>query len=444
MKKYLFFPALILISFYGCNGNGNKTNDKQSSPQMVVKKENISLLTGDKDEFNPKSRIESIRKVHLTNFGIRNTPSPVKTPDETKALEQLEGASFSKLNLKYYNSMQLTFPSYPFDYENDINALKNLYKIHKLNTVVKKEMSELEMLSALMIYTNKFMEGGKTPENENDIGPSAEVITKSRLEKGIGGTSRHYAALFCQLALSCGFNARLVSMHTVDEKGDILANDVCEVYLNSFDKWAVFDVYSKATYYTRDNIPQSALELREIMLDQNFKALNVNTGLGDLTDVVSLREKTLNRYKYIYIWRMNDILSKSPKGGSIPWEKLYESHLVWEDEKAPISNGKFDKVDKFSGLKQKGVRFVTHNRDDFNWSLNHVCINITRKSDNSIYVYLDTITPNFDSYEINDSGIKIIKDDLYKTIIPIGKKMFTSKNLFGVYGIISDFYITPE
>ena len=426
--------------FYSC-GSDDNSRQKVSDEQRIIGKEEsqrIVLMTGDRDEFHSESSFESIRKKKLTDMGMLNIPPPVITPDIQAVEKAIDNPEFFNINVRIFNSKELKIPSYPFDYENDISALNRLYKSHNLDNIVNNRMKKLQKLQALMIYTYNFFAGGTEPNPETDIGPSAEVITKLRREKNVGGTSKHYTALLCQLALSCGFNARIISMHSFDENEKVLTHDVCEIYLNDFDKWAVFDAYNRATCYFRDNIPQSALELREVMLNQNYRVLDVFSGIGDFTNIISVREKMLPRYKYLYMWRMNDILSKSPKGGSIPWQALYQTHLVWEDEMAPVAEGGFDKFDKFNSNENidyplNGVRFVTHDRGDFNWPLNHVSINVERTGQEDIILYFDTITPNFDSFEIVDFGIKRQREYTYK----LGKSItfrIRSVNKFGMLG----------
>ena len=412
MRRFYLVSIIFILGFYGCDGKDDTGEEVSVKLQYEEKKEvkKPVLTEGEHDEFHPKSSIESVRKNKLTDFGMRTTPLPVFTPDTKSVDKAVENPEFFKMSVSIFINKNPVKPSYPFDFENDIAALKRLYNSHNLDSVLAKDMTELQKIKALMLYTYNFLVGGIEPTTETDIGPSAEIITKLRREKNIGGTSKHYAAMFCQLALSCGFNARIISMHNIDADGEIATHDVCEIFLNYKDKWAVFDVYSRATYYVKDNEPQSALELREVMFNKNYRVLNAYSGAGDFSDIISVREKVLPLYRYIYMWRMNDILSKSPKGGSIPWQALYTAHLVWEDERAPVSEGEFDKLDRFNSMENsdyslKGVRYVAHDKNDFYWPLNHVSINVERSTQEDIIIHVDTITPNFENFEIFGSDI---------------------------------------
>lgn len=440
MKRAWFVLLTGIVVVSGCDSGGdNRTAVQKSTPNVSVpEKKTPSLMTGERDTFHPKSVMESSRKLALTDFGKRPDPLPVVTPDVPAVEKAVEHPEFVTMNVVFFINKEPAVPGYPFDYENDIGALKRLYQSHDLDTVLRGAVSELERLEALTLYTYSFLSGGTEPGPEDDIGPSAEVITKLKLEKNVGGTSKHYAAVLCQLALSCGFNARMVGMHTVDNTGSIMTHDVCEVFMNSFDKWVVFDAFNRATYYERNSVPQSALELRDIMLDRNYRVLTPHSGSGDYMDVVSVREKVLPLYRYLYIWRMNDILGRSPRGGTIPWEALYLAHLVWEDEQAPVAEGGFDRLERFNSHRHSdypldGVRFVTHDRNDFYWPLNHVSINVERTGQKDIILYFDTITPNFKTFEIMDNVVSLSHSYRHDMNNPTNF-VIRAVNVFGVKG----------
>ena len=443
MRRLYAFSVVILLGLYGCDVKDDTGDEVSVKPQYLEKTEVAKpvLTEGELDEFHPKSSIESVRKNKLTDLGMRTTPLPVFTPDTQSVNEAVENPEYIGMRITSFINKKLVKPSFPFDYENDINALKRLYKSHNLDSVLAGNKTDIQQIKALMLYTYNFLDGGIEPTPETDIGPSAEIITKLKREKNIGGTSKHYAALFCQLTLSCGFNARIISMHNIDDNGELAIHDVCEVFLNYKDKWAVFDAYSRATYYVKDKDPQSALELREVMLNKNYRVLDAYSGAGDFSDIISVREKLIPLYRNLYMWRMNDILSKSPKGGSIPWQALYTAHLVWEDERAPVSEGGFDKLDRFNSMENpdyplKGVRYITHDKSDFYWSLNHVCINVERLSQEEIIIHVDTITPNFEEFEI--TGSNIIHDRKYRYNMENPTNFaIRSINKFGVKGPIS-------
>lgn len=407
VRRFGTILVVCLGLLYGCGPRDTDRPEKEATvltkPSSEIAASTAGLMTGEQDRFNPRSPMESIRKTSLTPFGRLRVIPPIRTPDSEAAQQAFNQNEFSDLKVAIQAVEPITTPSYPFDFENNMPVLKALYDHHHLDDITRNA-SELTILVGLMKYTYHFLEGGTVPDGDLwwQDGPSAETITRFREERGIGGTSEQYSALFCQLALSSGFTARIVGMHTIGDDGEVLSHSVCEVYLRNFARWAVFDPYSRATYYTRDGVPLNALELRNIMFDNLYRVIHPVIGIGDLTVVRDVREDLLPRYRYIYYWRMNDILSRSHSGG-LTWQALWEYHLVWEDEMAPVSQGAFDRVEQFSNTADtahplEGVRFVTHDRGDFYWDIYQMQVHINRTSENDITYYLDTLTPNFSHF----------------------------------------------
>jgi hypothetical protein len=429
--------SLILAS--GCSGQDKKvfTGPHRTGSIGKIGKRLVEpvYFQSEHDAFHPKSIFESNRKKSLTDFGLRTIDPPILTPTFGSVQQVVYDSIGTSVVVSSFKTGALVKPAFPFDYENDIDRLKRLYNSHKLDTIITGDMSELQKLTTLLKYTYEFLSDGAVPDPENDPGPSAELITRRMRESKISGTSRHYAALFCQLALSCGFNARMVGMHAVSDTGEILTHDVVEVYMNRYSKWVVFDAASRATYYTRSGIPQSALELRNIMLDQNYRALQVFSMFGNFTDVTTVKEKLLQRYRYIYIWRMNDILSMSPQNGSISWEDLYRTHLVWEDDRALVRDGNFENVPAFKN--SGGVKYVAHDKNDFYWPLNYVILHIVPKKEYEIDSYFTTMTPNFKTYRIEDDTIFETTKNYHKLELILNTYEVTSINAFGLPGLDS-------
>lgn len=406
----MVFALAVTAMFAGCGNSGpvDKETFKYEKPVVEVS-DTSKFTTSEKDAFNPANGIESARKKRPTKFGRLATLPRVQTPDEETINANIN--SVGKTILKVGNLIEGTIdlPSFPFDYENDSALLTELYKLHNLESVIKKSMTSLEVAQALNIYTYNFFEGGTEPSKETwmkDTVPSAFAMTAAKRDKNIGGRSENYAAFLCQLSLTCGFVSRITGMHTVNENGEIVQHAVCEIFLSSHDKWAVFDPYAKATYYLRDGLPLSAMEIRNLMLANLLRDISPIIGVGDFSDIVSVREKHLPVYKNIYIWRMNDILGKSGRSGSISWQELFQSHLVWEDPSSLVVSGKYDQLDTFTNNDNaayplNGVKYVAHDLNDMYWKVNQTVIHVERLADEKLRMYVDSFTPNFDHFEFS-------------------------------------------
>jgi hypothetical protein len=434
VKKITLLPILfIVVVLWGCTSKENEKQKPASQGKDISLPiaPNASFMTSQTDAFHKNSKIESTRKKSLTDFGIITIPLPTPTPNADVAREVINPGDKKLNNVGLFTNFTWVDPAFPFDYENDLTALKSLFKLHNLDQVIPVKGEDMDKLTSLMKYTYSFLDGGKISADGTVTGPSAFLITKNRKEKNIGGNSDIYAALLCQLSLACGYNSRIISMHTFDSEGKPLTHDVCDIYVNTLGKWVAFDAYNNATYYLRNSIPQSALELHKVIEENRIREIYPVSLLHESTDVAALRDKVLPKFKYIYMWRMNNILSSSPRGGSIPWQTLYQAHLVWEDALSPASEGGFDKIDKFS---QGGVRFVTHNRSDFDWMIDHMNITLERQKDESLKFYLTTITPNFDYFDIH-------LDPKYE--MDVNFKPMKSKNIFHPSLINKYYQITP-
>ncbi|MDP2984286.1 MAG: hypothetical protein Q8O92_13275 [Candidatus Latescibacter sp.] len=448
----LLFILFLAVAVWGCTA---KENDREPSvshaalgksvstitPHVLrtsgdpgpIRKE-PSFMTGESDPFNKGSRIESSRKGKLTDFGIIKVPLPTPTPNIDVVADVINLKDLPKISVALFENYSWEFPSYPFDYENDIASLKSLYKLHSLDRVLTANLSEMDKMNSLTRYAFSFLEGGTLKANNAAAGPSAFLITENRRSKGIGGTSEVYAAFLCQLSLACGYNSRIVSMHTFDANGSLLTHDVCETYMKYLQKWVVFDAYNRAACYLRDNIPQSALDLHTVAAENRIREIYPVSPLSESTDIASLRDTVLPRFKYIYMWRMNDILSKSPRGGSIPWKTLYQTHLVWEDDLSPISEGGFDKIYKFS---PGGVKYVTHKHTDFNWTLDNVNMTVERKKEGQMVLYFTSLTPNFDYFEVSADKKTIKAGNVFEPRSPNNLFIITPVSKMGIRGISS-------
>ena len=408
------------------------------------------------DPFHPDSRVESARKRKLNNTGRLKLTPPVIATNTAEAVDAINHEGFPTYGIVFIDYSTFEFPSFPFDYEQDLAALSRLKQSHDIDRIIDENMTDLERVHAVTVYVNEFMSGGMLPDPDTWIAessPSAHEITRLRREEGISGFAPHYAALLCQLSISIGSNARIVGMHTIDDSGELRRHVVCEVFINTVDKWVVFDAYNNATYYLYNEIPVSALEIRNIMLDGRYSALSPVIGAGDVTDIVTVREKLLPSYNYLYIWRMNNLLS-ADNGAPVSWQRLFSTHLVWEDVSGLVRDGNFDRVPEFTDMHDTdfpltGVRFVAHERGDFDWKLNHVRVHPWRINENHVRFFLDTCAPNFEKFVvaiIQDANELSITDEGYIDIYNSSELQvfFHARNKMDVPGEASMIFIVEK
>ncbi|MFC1607414.1 hypothetical protein ACFL47_05530 [Candidatus Latescibacterota bacterium] len=133
------------------------------------------------------------------------------------------------------------------------------------------------------------------------------------------------------------------------------------------------------------------------------------------------------------------MLSKKSNGSPIPWQALYQSHLVWEDGYAPVAEGGYDKIETFTSQVSReypldGCNFVTHVKSDFYWDINHAQLHFERIGARKLRIHFVTMTPNFDSFyfrignEVRKATNSIVIDDV------VGDFSLQSINKFGIKG----------
>jgi hypothetical protein len=428
--------------------------------QFNVRRDSLADTTAffqsESDPFHQDSRVESVRKRKLNNTGRLKLTPPVIATNTAEAVDAINHEGFPTYGIVFVDYSTFDFPSFPFDYEQDLAALARLKRSHNLDRIIDENMTDLERVHAVNMYVNQFMSGGTLPDPDTWItesSPSAHEITRLRREEGIGGFAPHYAALFCQLSISIGSNARIVGMHTIDADGEIRRHVVCEVFINSVDKWVVFDAYNNATYYLNNEIPVSALEIRNIMLDGRYSSLIPVIGAGDVTDIVAVREKLVPCYNYLYIWRMNNLLS-ADNGAPVSWQRLFSTHLVWEDVSGLVRDGKFDRIPEFTDMNDTdfpltGVRFVTHERGDIDWKLNHVRVHPWRINKDHVRFYLDTCSPNFEKFilaNVQESVETTVTDEGFADIENTSELQvfFHARNTSDLAGEVSMIFVVEK
>ena len=456
VKRNYFIIALgLILTVSGCKEKVKVDKESTEYQKNTITPAGVPLTESGTDRFNPQSEYESIRKKRLTYMGRIPLKPPVHTPDIASVNASVERPGMLNAVLNELNYSPLEKPAFPFDYENNVQKLRKIYKDFDLESIVNPDTTTIGTLVRLMVFTNEFLAGGTDPGDDwmTTTWPSVERIAALKREKNIGGRSAHYAAMFTQLCLACGYNSRIVGMHTIEGGNPTEPYFVSEVFLSNADSWVVFDSYARATYYINDHKLLSSLDLREIWIQGFYQDVEPRTVIGDFTDIAGVREKLFPQYKYLYTFRMNDILDKDTPSKPLPWQALFAVHLVWEDEYSPVSLGKFDTIRIFDGdanpeYRFDGVTYIAHDEKNFNWRINHIYMDITRPKDDMLRIYFDTNTPNFDHFYITALSVEEGIDSQYttkKNIFEINQVYMdlwvSSVNVFGKMGVPAHFLL---
>lgn len=433
MNKILFTGIAVCLSVSGCGSNDVVTVE-QSLNRVEFARRSKAVWTpmeSDQDNFNARSNTESARKKSLAQFGTLTTQAPSRQSSFEELNEAINTSDFHAVQLVAYETASIERAKFPFDYENNIVALKNLYKSHNLDKIFESDASSLDNLKSLMVYVNERFASAPLIENGDYIessGPAPAVLEKFAESNGISPDGRFQAVLFCQLAQSSGLNARIVSLHTFDDNGKLVRHHVSEVYVPEYRKWVAFDPTSRATYYTRNNEPLNVLEIRRLMLENRYDEIVTHPQIGNIFQFIDVREDLLPCYQFVCMWRMNDFISKS-SNGRFNWKGLYPSHLVWEDAYAPVSEGRYNELPEFAGAEPE---YIAHDQNEYYWDVNLVHIDVERINDDNIKLYIDTFTPNFSHFDlVEDTRTTTLNKNVATFEIFFNRKVF-AVNKFGI------------
>jgi hypothetical protein len=225
-----------------------------------------------------------------------------------------------------------------------------------------------------------------------------------------------------------GYQARLLSL-SLDKEGPP-GHAVAEVWVDDLDKWVVFDTDFNLYYVDKFRSPLNALELHRALISGRSAELTVIKGAyrPEKFDIEDAQEQALLLpfYRYFYIDMRNDWLSNSYFPGH-PKQSDFAS-LRWQDNKDDIG---------FLDFKPT----TSHERELY-WPLNHVEVRLGINADKNTFgeliAYMNTITPNFERFEVNMNDSLEIAHRSSRLIWPLrpGANTLTIRavNTFGVKG----------
>ena len=433
MKTILLAGLAVCLTAVGCGSKDTVTLEQSLNRVELTRRSKAAWTPAETvlDSFNKRNLTESTRKKSLTQFGRLTTMPPARQYTFDDITEAVNTTDFHAVQVAMFETERIHHSKFPFDYENNVTALKNIYKSHNLDEILDNKKTTLDELKSLMVYVNERFSSKPLIENDSYIkssSPDPTVLERYAKSKGISPDGRFQAFLFCQLAQSTGLNARVVSVHTFDDNGKLFRNHVSEVFLDRYKKWVAFDPTHRATYYSRDGIPLSVLEIRRLMLENRFDEIVTHPQIGNNFQFIDVREDLLPCYQFVCLWRMNDFISMS-RGGNFTWKDLYPSHLVWDDAYAPVSEGRYNELPEFAGVE---LKYITKDQRDYYWDINLVHIDVERITENEIKLYIDTVTPNFSHFDLlEDVNVKRLNKNV-ETFDIFFNGVIVAVNKFGV------------
>jgi len=152
-----------------------------------------------------------------------------------------------------------------------------------------------------------------------------------------------------------GVPARYVDLH----KGSHFST---EVWSKRHSKWVVMDATFES-YFKRNGVPQSGLELHEMAIKGNFSGLKaISLRTDKPTNLAEHIQLAKNFYTYSIVLRANHMqrpvrfeYSRDPRTG-VRMATWYDAKLFWSDEKV------------ISSRQVGGYYFYSNDVRDFHWS----------------------------------------------------------------------------
>lgn len=312
-----------------------------------------------------------------------------------------------------------------FAYQPDVSELRAIRERYRIPSLLDNRASQITDLATLNNWVRRqWIHGTNGPVNLQHFN-AIDIIENAR--NGAQYWCQIASMVFTQTALSMGYQGRLLSLSL--NKGEP-GHAVTEVWVDDLNKWVVFDTDFNLYYVDKFGSPLNALELHRILMNGTAADLSVIKGeyRPEHFDVenTGAQPLLLPFYRYFYLDMRNDWLS-NPYFVGHPKRSDFTS-LRWQDSRDHVG---------FLDLKP-----TTSAEGDLYWPLNHVEIrleiNVNKERIIELGVYLKTITPNFDRFEVSMNGLPEISQRSSRLIWSLRPGMNTltvqSVNTFGIKG----------
>ncbi|MCK4624445.1 MAG: transglutaminase domain-containing protein, partial [Phycisphaerae bacterium] len=305
-----------------------------------------------------------------------------RVPKQTPALKsvKISGSVITRpspdekrIKITEYQNETIVQSSWPFTYQRwDEPKLKVLREQYNLDEIIKGAKTEFEKYLRLRHWCRW---GGQWRSHWCGADPGEDALNilewcvKDRAHCGLKAHSfcHHYAHVYAQCCLAMGLQARML-VATGEGKGHCYT----EVWSNDYKKWVFMD--ATHDFHVAEDGKRRKKAAEGVMPISALERHN--------------RKQAFPLFRNIAIWFRNDILSYMPPnpiwdgGHHFRWD----GRLWWLDRKYRFQPEFTKHTDRVA---------------DLYWTLNQTAIDL-QYSDKpgSLLVNLETVTPNFDTFEI--------------------------------------------
>jgi hypothetical protein len=312
-------------------------------------------------------------------------------------------------------------------------ALKEKYR---LDTIFHGETDEFKRILLIRHWIHE-----KIPID--NYGPyfgdqSAESVL-DEAAKGHGFHCGHYMLVQDAILNGYGYVTRCV-LADVGFPVDLIAGEghhaVNEVWLNQYHKWFLTD--AKYDYHFEKNgIPLSALEVRDEYLKNQAGDIQLMKGPGRVPteNFPELKNRSKALFARIYTWlSWSKYLDQYTNWPNCPSDTLFMYDDAYFKTHTWLYNGKPHWAYHTPFLN------LVENRKEIEWTPNTILATTQIKNGDSLYVQLQSSTPNLRSYQVKmppDSTWKDISDraDLKLSGMTGKELVFRTINLASVPGV---------
>jgi len=293
------------------------------------------------------------------------------------------------------DNMKIIRGYYPFTFQDASEPrLQVLRQRYRLDEVVGHASSEFEKFRVLAFWVRGMWRDGWGKHNLELHTPwDALIALELAPQYKASGMCVIYSNTFIQCALAVGLQAR----------GIILDHHfVAEVWSNEYRKWVTFDIAAstdslRAAFHMKDELPLNCLETHTLAREGKKDQIWI-VPAGPFPKINGTDQKREKMYgpneweaRFGMPFRNNYLTSWLPgelEHGFIQYH--YDGYLWWKDTPIP---------------KYEEYTYQSSHPRDFYWTINHAQVFLSATADPvELRVTLDTVTPNFASYEVRLDG----------------------------------------
>jgi len=312
---------------------------------------------------------------------------------------------------------------YPFIYEKYENAdLQRLRKEYKLDEVIAGGRNEFEQ----MLILNEWLSSNVPFGNPPHIGPYAFYV----LEHGFAGQTFNCTYLswtFTQLCNAVGWTAKLMTS---------AGHGTVDVWSNYWRKWVEIDPsHNSHIRIQGTGVPLNSNEIRREYWRNRGIDMEMVFGTEQRPEKITLQRRAkdgLYRYRQEgYRW-----ISYKNRNNFFELPYAYRNffYFMVEDE---YSRGK-EWITRRGTVDERYILAIRTERvEDIFWTLNQAYIHLYDEGSEELKVQLETVTPNFKSFEICiDNGQWRETGPVFGWKLHEGQNFLNSRsvNKFGVRG----------